>query len=239
MENIIAVKNLGFDYGEGWVFHKLDLEIARGDFVAVIGANGAGKSTLLKMLAGVLEPSQGEICYYGQRLAAFRGWQRIGYVPQNPARQQRSFPISVEEVVLLGLVRPDRLLRRPDAADKARLAAVMEQFGLTELRGRRIGELSGGQQQRVFLARAMVKEPEILLLDEPATGIDTASKEELYGLLRQLNRRQGVTIVMVSHDLELAAASARSALCLDHGICFWGGVQEALQHHHRRGYFYR
>ena len=239
MEKIIAIKNLGFDYGEGWIFHKLNLEIERGDFVAVIGANGAGKSTLLKMLAGVVRPTEGSIYYYGRSLEEFQERHKLGYVPQNPARQQRSFPISVEEVVALGLVRPGNLLRRTDSGGKAAAEAALAQFKLLDLRYRRIGELSGGQQQRVFLAKAMAKQPEILLLDEPATGIDTAAKAELYALLRQLNREQGVTIVMVSHDLELAAASARNALCLDHGICFWGAVQDALQHHHRRGFFYR
>ena len=115
----------------------------------------------------------------------------------------------------------------------------MERFALTELCHRKIGDLSGGQQQRVFLARAMVKQPKILLLDEPATGIDTAAKADLYAMLKKINREQGVTIIMVSHDLELAADAAQNALCLDHGICFWGEVHAALKHHHKHGYFYR
>lgn len=238
-ENIITVRNLGFDYGEGWVFHKLDLDVAQGDFVAVIGANGAGKSTLLKMLAHVMPPTVGEIYYYGQPAAEFTQWQKIGYVPQNPAKMQRSFPISVAEVVALGLLQPGKLLHRFTHEEKQAVEQQLEHFQLTELRHRKIGELSGGQQQRVFLARAMVRRPELLLLDEPATGIDTASKAALYNMLKDINREQGVTIIMISHDLELAAEAAKSALCIDHGICFRGEVHAALQHHHRHGYFYR
>lgn len=239
INNIIQVRNLGFDYGEGWVFHKLDLEIAQGDFVAVIGANGAGKSTLLKMLAHVMPQTAGEIDYYGQPIERFKDWHKIGYVPQNPAKMQRAFPISVEEVVSLGLLEPGRLWQCFNHDEKSAVEKVLKDFKLNDLRHRKIGELSGGQQQRVFLARAMVHSPEILLLDEPATGIDTASKAALYDMLKDINRQQGVTIVMISHDLELAAKAAKSALCIDHGICFRGDVHAALQHHHKHGYFYR
>lgn len=239
MEKIIRIENLGFDYGEGWVFHKLNLEIEQGDFVAVIGANGAGKSTLLKMLAHVTQPTQGDIYYYGVPVEKFANWEKIGYVPQNPAKQQRDFPISVREVIELGLLNKASLLHQPNQADRQRLEELLKYFDLQDLQHRKIGELSGGQQQRVFLARAMVKQPEILLLDEPATGVDTAAKVSLYAMLKRINREQGVTIVMVSHDLALAADAARNALCLDHGICFWGEVHAALKHHHRHGYFYR
>ena len=237
--NIITVRDLGFDYGDGWVVHKLNLDIAEGDFVAVIGANGAGKSTLLKMLAHAMPPTVGEIYYYGKPLEQFKEWHKIGYVAQNPMKLQREFPISVEEVVALGLLRPGKLWHRLGQTEKHALEKVLEDFELVNLRHRKIGELSGGQQQRVFLARAMVHRPQILLLDEPATGIDTATKIGLYDMLGRINREQNVTIVMISHDLELAADAAKSALCIDHGICFRGDVHEALKHHHKHGYFYR
>lgn len=239
MENIIKVENLGFDYGEGWVFHKLDLAIPKGDFVAVIGANGAGKSTLMKMLANVIPPTAGDIYYYGQPIEKFTDWQKMGYVAQNPVRMQRNFPISVEEVVSLGLLDGSIGLPFFNSEQKARVKELLSQFQLENLRHRKIGELSGGQQQRVFLARAMVKKPEILLLDEPATGIDTGSKEALYAMLKRINSEQGVTIIMISHDLELAAEAAKSALCINHGVCFRGEVHAALKHHHAHGYFYR
>lgn len=239
MENIISVRDLGFDYGSGWVFHKLDLDVPRGDFVAVIGANGAGKSTLMKMLAHAMSPTIGSISYYGIPIEKFTEWEKVGYVPQNPAKMQRDFPISVREVIALGLVEKKKLWQRFGAAEDEKIDKALEAFQLTDLQQRKIGELSGGQQQRVFLARAMVKDPEVLLLDEPATGIDAASKVALYDMLGEINANQGVTIVMISHDLELAAQTAKSALCISHGICFRGDVHEALQHHHKHGYFYR
>lgn len=238
-KNIITARGLGFDYGDGWVFHNLDLDIPQGDFVAVIGANGAGKSTMMKMLAHAVPPTAGEIYYFGQPIEEFTDWQKVGYVPQNPARMQRGFPISVEEVVSLGLLSAENLLQRFGKRQQLAVDETLAAFNLTALSKRKIGELSGGQQQRVFLARAMVKKPEILLLDEPATGIDAASKAELYAMLKRINSEQGVTIVMISHDLELAAEAAKSALCIDHGICFRGDVHAALKHHHKHGYFYR
>ena len=225
--NIITVRDLGFD------------KFTEGNCYGLIGANGAGKSTLLKMLAHAMPPTVGEIYYYGKPIEAFKDWQKLGYVAQNPMKLQREFPISVEEVVVLGLLQPGKLWHRYGHSEKQAVEKALLDFQLTNLRYRKIGELSGGQQQRVFLARAMVHSPQILLLDEPATGIDMASKVALYAMLKQINREQNVTIVMISHDLELAADAAKSALCIDHGICFRGDVHEALQHHHKHGYFYR
>ena len=172
-------------------------------------------------------------------LPQFEAWEKIGYVPQNPAKQHRDFPISVKEVLGLGLLCGSSMFQKISRAGKARVETMLERFYLQELAHRKIGELSGGQQQRVFLARAMVRQPELLLLDEPATGVDPDAKIELYRMLRDINRELGVTIVMVSHDLELAAEVAHNALCLDHDVCFWGDVQQALVHRHKHGYFYR
>ena len=218
MENIISIDKLGYNYGEGWILHNLTLSIPAGDFVAVIGPNGSGKSTLLRLLAGILTPTAGSISLYDKPLSEFTAWDKIGYVPQNPGRQHKAFPISVREVVELGRVRGGKMLQRFTQDDKRAVAEIMERFHIQEMAHRKIGDLSGGQQQRVFLARAMVKNPELLLLDEPATGVDTDAKAELYRMLGDINKEMGVTIVMVSHDLDIAAGVARDALCLDHNI---------------------
>lgn len=235
--NIIEIDDLGFSFGEGWIFRHLKVEIKKGDFVAVIGANGAGKSTLLRIIANILEPTEGDVRLYGHSVSRFKAWHKIGYVPQNPARQNRNFPISVREVVKLGRLDGQSIFKRFGKEDEAAVNSIMERFALNELAHRKIGELSGGQQQRVFLARAMVNNPEILLLDEPATGVDTDAKDELYSLLGHLNKEDGKTIVMVSHDLDLAARYAHNALCLDGGVCYWGDAEHALGHGHRHGYF--
>lgn len=150
MENIIKINKLGYNYGEGWILHDLSVEIAQGDFVAVIGPNGAGKSTLLRLLAGILQPTSGEIELYGTPLPQFKAWEKIGYVPQNPAKQHRDFPISVKEVIGLGLLCGSSMFQKISRAGKARVETMLERFYLQELAHRKIGELSGGQQQRVF-----------------------------------------------------------------------------------------
>lgn len=239
MKTIIELNKLGYSYGEGWILNDLSLQIAEGDFVAVIGPNGAGKSTLLRLLAGILKPMRGSITIFGEDRQNFKSWDKIGYVPQNPAKQHRAFPISVREVVSLGRLSGGSMFQHYTYADKAAVDDIIKRFSLKGLEHRKIGELSGGQQQRVYLARAMVRSPKLLLLDEPATGVDPDAKEELYNMLGEINRRDGVTIVMVSHDLELAVKVCKNALCLDHNICFWGDVHQALVHRHKHGYFYR
>ena len=149
MENIIKINKLGYNYGEGWILHDLSVEIAQGDFVAVIGPNGAGKSTLLRLLAGILQPTSGEIELYGTPLPQFKAWEKIGYVPQNPAKQHRDFPISVKEVIGLGLLCGSSMFQKISRAGKARVETMLERFYLQELAHRKIGELSGGQQQQI------------------------------------------------------------------------------------------
>ena len=144
MENIIKINKLGYNYGEGWILHDLSVEIAQGDFVAVIGPNGAGKSTLLRLLAGILQPTSGEIELYGTPLPQFEAWEKIGYVPQNPAKQHRDFPISVKEVIGLGLLCGSSMFQKISRAGKARVETMLERFYLQELAHRKIGELSGG-----------------------------------------------------------------------------------------------
>lgn len=234
---VINLQKVGFTYGEQWLFKDVSVQISSGDFVAIIGPNGAGKSTLLRLIANIYTPTSGQISLYGQPMGEFRNWHKIGYVPQNPARQQKSFPITVREVVSLGCLQTNSLWARPSRADKLAVEAVLEEFGLQNFANRKIGELSGGQQQKVFLAKALVKKPELLLLDEPATGIDSQTKVELYERLAALNKA-GCTIVMISHDLELTARVATSALCVDRGLCFYGRAAAVLKHHTKKHAYY-
>lgn len=154
MKTVIEIDKLGYSYGEGWILNDLSLKIEKGDFVAVIGPNGAGKSTLLRLLAGILKPMQGSITIFGQDREKFTMWDKIGYVPQNPARQHRAFPISVREVVSLGRLSGGSMFQHYTHEDRAAVDDIMERFSLKALSHRKIGELSGGQQQRVYLARA-------------------------------------------------------------------------------------
>ena len=209
MENIIKINKLGYNYGEGWILHDLSVEIAQGDFVAVIGPNGAGKSTLLRLLAGILQPTSGEIELYGTPLPQFEAWEKIGYVPQNPAKQHRDFPISVKEVIGLGLLCGSSMFQKISRAGKARVETMLERFYLQELAHRKIGELSGGQQQRVAIARALIGSPEILFADEPTGNLDSRTGTEIMDLLREINKNIGQTIIMVTHSPEAAKSSSR------------------------------
>lgn len=193
----VWMENLSFTYDGPPVLEEVSLQIPRGDFVSVVGPNGGGKSTLLKLILGLLSPARGTVRVLGLPPAAAR--RRIGYVPQQ-AQLDLQFPVSVREVVLMG-----RLGRRAGWGpyrheDKARAEAVLAELGLDrEFSRRHFSALSGGQRQRVLIARALVSEPELLLLDEPTANLDAASENDLYELLRELNRR--LTIVLVSHDL--------------------------------------
>ena len=146
MKTVIEIEKLGYSYGEGWILNDLSLKIEQGDFVAVIGPNGAGKSTLLRLLAGILKPAQGRIAIFGQDRENFTAWDKIGYVPQNPARQHRAFPISVREVVSLGRLSGGSMFQHYTHEDKAAVDDIIERFSLKELAHRKIGELSGGQR---------------------------------------------------------------------------------------------
>ena len=200
MENIIKINKLGYNYGEGWILHDLSVEIAQGDFVAVIGPNGAGKSTLLRLLAGILQPTSGEIELYGTPLPQFKDWEKIGYVPQNPAKQHRDFPISVKEVIGLGLLCGSSMFQKISRAGKARVETMLERFYLQELAHRKIGELSGGQQQRTAIGRAIVKNPDILLCDEPTGALDYNTSKEILQLIEDVNKKYGNTVIMVTHN---------------------------------------
>ena len=163
----VELQNITIGYGHRVLLEDVSAAIGGGRLVALLGRNGTGKSTLLRLLAGILQPTSGEIELYGTPLPQFKAWEKIGYVPQNPAKQHRDFPISVKEVIGLGLLCGSSMFQKISWAGKARVETMLERFYLQELAHRKIGELSGGQQQRVFLARAMVRQPELLLLLHP------------------------------------------------------------------------
>lgn len=198
-EPCIQVEHVSFSFGELPVLADISFEIWRGDYVGIIGPNGGGKTTLLKILLGLLQPTSGSIQLFGQPATSFDERHYLGYVPQRVA--QADFPATVREVVASG--RSARCTAGHMHAGHAAqdIAAALELADISDLAGRRLGELSGGQRQRVFIARALAGRPRILLLDEPTTGIDAASQQQFFDLLRRLNREHGLTILFVSHDL--------------------------------------
>lgn len=235
MTNILEVNNLTFSYGNEPIFNKIGFSVYKGDFVAVIGPNGAGKSTLLRLMLGELPPASGSIRLFGQDIHRFKNWPRIGYVPQAGLQSSVNFPATVEEIVKVNLFSRIGLLRFPKREHREKTLQTLEAVEMGAYSRRMIGELSGGQQQRVLLARVLVNEPEIMLLDEPTTGVDTQSVQSLYELLRQLNRKTGLTIVMVTHDIVRAVNYVSKVFCLEDGSLVEldkAQIDEELSHKH-------
>ncbi len=193
---IVTVENMSFAYGKDNVLTDVNLVIEEQEYVGIIGANGAGKSTLMKLILGQLAPTKGEV-----RVEA----KSIGYVPQVGFRKVSDFPANVEEVVMTGIYPEIGMFHFPGKQHRKRVAEALALVGMQEHRKRMLRELSGGQQQRVLIARALIHEPELLVLDEPLTGIDKEAGELLYLLLDRLNRERGMTILMVTHNMEQVA----------------------------------
>lgn len=194
-----------------------------GDYLVVVGENGSGKSTLVKGMLGLVKPRAGRITL-GEGLKK----SQIGYMPQQ-TKAQRDFPASVWEVVLSGCL--NRRGMRPfySQKEKTRASSAMERMGIVDLQNRCYRALSGGQQQRVLLARAVCATEKLLLLDEPTAGLDPLASEELYAIIRELNREMGVAIVMVSHDVNAALTDAKNVLCMHRDMAFYGTVEAYVQ----------
>ena len=217
MEKIIEVSNLSFAYNGESILKRVDFLIKSGDFVSLTGSNGAGKSTLVKLILGELSPKMGNIKVLGTNPKDFKKWYRIGYVPQNGLQSISTFPASAEEIVQANLFSQIGLLRFPKKEHKLKTQKALELVGMSKYSKELIGNLSGGQQQRILLARGLVNEPEILILDEPTTGVDDSTVESFYKLIKDLNERSGITIFMVTHDIDRASKYVSRTLCLENG----------------------
>ena len=212
MEPIITIKNLGVRYDKVTALEHVNLTIYDKDFVGIIGPNGGGKSTLVKAIMGVV-PYSGEI-EYGATLLRHKK-PHIGYLPQISSFD-KAFPISVGEVVMSGLQAEHGTLHRYGAEERKRVDEVLEKAHLSTLKKRSIGELSGGQLQRVMLCRAIISNPRLLVLDEPANFVDNRFENELYSLLQELSK--DMAIVMVSHDLGTISSVVRSIVCVNRHV---------------------
>ncbi|MBB1075427.1 ABC transporter ATP-binding protein [Rhodoferax sp. 4810] len=207
---VIHSNQLGFCYGSTVVLDAVDLTVQRGEFIGIVGPNGGGKSTLLKLMLGLLKPTSGHLTVLGQAPRQVR--RQVGYVPQYPGFA-RDFPITVEDVVLMGRLGIGNIWGRYQPADRHAAQQALVEVEAIELAQRPIGTLSGGQTQRVLLARALVSEPEILLLDEPTANIDQRVEGEIFELLAALNSR--LTIVVVSHDIAFISHYVNRVACLN------------------------
>lgn len=204
MNKVFEVKNLSFSYPNTEVLENVNFNIYEKDFVGIIGSNGSGKSTLLKILVSELKNFDGQIKIFGEDFKSFKRWKEIGYVPQVDRDKSLAFPISVKEMVLLNLYGEFNFFNHPKKKHLQMVNDVLEMFNLKEFADKNFNELSGGQKQRVLIAKAMVHNPQLLIFDEPTVGIDKASKEEFFHILHHINHDHGITIIMVTHELDVA-----------------------------------
>ncbi|MFZ4662833.1 MAG: zinc ABC transporter ATP-binding protein AztA [Caldilineaceae bacterium] len=219
----VQLRQVTVTYDGVTALDDVTLALTAGDQVAVVGPNGAGKSTLFNVIAGTLKPTQGMVNIYG---SGPQGHICVGYVPQRNRIDWR-FPVTVSDVVMMGRVGQIGLLRWPRRQDRRLVEGALARVGMSALANRQIGELSGGQQQRVFLARALAQEAELLLLDEPLTGLDLPSQEAILGLLAEL-RQQGVTVLVATHDLNQAAEHFAKVMLLNRRLIALGAPREVL-----------
>ena len=213
---LVRFEHVGCSYGSAVVIEDVAFTVTDGEFLGIVGPSGGGKTTVLRALLGTIDASYGVV--------ALRRDVRIGYVPQVEAVDW-SFPVTVRDVVQMTMRRP-RLGRLP-GRDAARVGHVLERLGIAEYAGRRISALSGGQQQRVFLARALVHEPELLVLDEPAGGVDVATRHEILHLLADLHH-DGMSIVLTTHDINGLAAHLPRLVCFNRTVVADGPPAEVL-----------
>jgi manganese/iron transport system ATP-binding protein len=220
---ILTLESVSMRFNGTLALDNISFELQPGERVAVVGPNGAGKSTLFNVISGVLRPNQGRIEVYGKAPGRHIC---IAYVPQR-SQVDWQFPVSVADVVMMGRVGKLGLFRWPRSQDWRLVNEALELVGMAHLAGRQIGELSGGQQQRVFIARALAQETELMLMDEPFTGLDVRSQDDVFGIVEKLRQRH-VTIMVATHDLNLAAERFDRLMLLNQQIIGFGRAEKVF-----------
>jgi zinc transport system ATP-binding protein len=218
LQEVIKLEDLNYRYNSDLILENISFKVDQGDLLGIIGPNGAGKTTLFRLILGLLEGYQGKITVFSEDIRNNRkALKKIGYIPQKKDIDQ-GFPATVEEIVSLGV------LQRK--TNKDTIISALKIVGLLKQKDKRIGELSGGQQQRVLIAKALVNEPRLLILDEPTTGIDLETQDKFYALLRKLNSENKITIILASHDLDAINKLANKVACINRKMSFHGDARE-------------
>jgi len=224
--NVIEVEQLSVKYQHVDVLSDVTFAVEAGEYLGIVGPNGSGKTTLVKALLGLVPAAEGQARICGQRSDRFREWHRIGYLPQITAGLQKTFPATVWEIVGSGLLPRKRFPKRITKADGSEIEAVLALLDIEDLKGKMIGRLSSGQQQRVLLARALVSDPDILILDEPTVALDPETRDRFYRTLKDMNRERGKTVVIITHDSASVGEYASHLLYLDRRVVFFGTFEE-------------
>lgn len=229
----IVFDNVDFFYNDERVLQQLSVTIEKNSFTLIVGPNGAGKSTLLKLASGLLEPMIGSITIDGKSVISAQKAGKLYLVPQIYNKNAAQFPATIQEVVSLSIRTGNEGIIRSSINSSVQEALSL--VGMQAFSNRRIGDLSGGQQQRVMLAQALARHPEYLFLDEPTSGIDFQTSQEIYRLLKRIQEETDITIVLVSHDINEAIKEADSVLCINRHVCYQGDCDGFLKSHMSTG----
>ncbi|MBW5390992.1 metal ABC transporter ATP-binding protein [Brachyspira hampsonii] len=217
MSKIVEFKNVHFGYTSDDILKCISFDVNSGDFVSIIGSNGAGKSTILKLILGEISQFRGSIKLYEEDINKFKDWKRIGYLEQNAYSKIVNFPATVYEIVMSNNFSDIGLFKFPNKSHRIKVIKALELLGMEKYKNRMISKLSGGQIQRVFLARTLISEPDLLVLDEPTNGVDRETIDLIYKILQSLNKEKKVTIIMVTHDIEKISSISNRIFCFEQG----------------------
>jgi zinc transport system ATP-binding protein len=222
---VLEVSDLYVKRANSIVVEDANFTINRGDYVGIVGPNGGGKTTLLLAILNIIPRTRGTIRLFGQDIESFTAWDKVAYVSQSAVNFDSHFPLSVRELVGLGRVNRSNLGRTLKRKDWETVDEVLNFMGISDIANRRIGQLSGGQKQRIFVAKALVRKPEIILLDEPIVGVDAKTQEKFYKKLSDLNLKKGITIMLVTHDLTAVFCRMSKVMCMNQ----WVNVAELTE----------
>ncbi|PVX23954.1 MAG: ABC transporter [Candidatus Bathyarchaeum sp.] len=215
---VLEVSDLNVKRLNSVIIQDATFTIHKGDYVGIVGPNGGGKTTLLLALLKIIAKTKGKIQLFGQDIESFSCWEKVAYVPQHAVNFDSQFPLTVRELVSLGRVNRSNLGRTLKHSDWEVVDEALEFMGLSDIANRKLGQLSGGQKQRVFVAKALVRKPEIILLDEPIVGVDAGTQEKFYKKLSDLNIKKGITILLVTHDLTAVFCRMSKVMCINRWV---------------------
>jgi zinc transport system ATP-binding protein len=225
MDKILELKKVNFSFNKNEVLKDISFNLYKGDFLGLIGPNGSGKTTLIKLILNVYNLKSGKIKLLGKDINKFNHWDKIGYVQQKASNIEQEFPANVYEIVSMGLLSKKKFPKIIYKNDSKKIIEALKSVNMDQLIHKRINELSGGQQQRIMIARALISNPEILILDEPTTGIDPEMQNNFYEILGKLNKK-GITIILISHDIGTITKHVNKIAYLNKNLEFYGTHKE-------------
>jgi len=225
---IFEVENLNFSARGQQILSQISFQIFNGDYIAIIGPNGGGKTTLIRMLLGLDKPTNGLVKIFGKDKKEFKKWDKIGYVPQRASLVDANFPATVLDIVKMGRTAKRSIFSKMTQEDSDAVEDAIKRMDIENLKNKMVGTLSGGQRQRVMIARALASKPEILILDEPNTGVDMVSQKRFYGLLSKLNKEENMTILFITHDIGVIADDIGRLFTINQKATICNNPKEAL-----------